>query len=260
MHRDITRRTTFDTIADLYRTVRPGYPEELFDALISATRIRPDSNLLEIGPGTGQATKSLAKRGFKIRAIELGSNLAEIARHELREYPNVTVVNGSFETVELDPGSFDLIYVATAFHWIEPEFKLTKPSKLLRGGGHLAVITSQHVSDESGDEFFLASRPIYEKYREEEEDDYQLPNILDLKPQEVDGKLFRTVFFGVFPVAVRYTAEEFVQLTSTFSETIAMEDSKRKEMLADIYELIKNKFNGEISYQYAMALTVAKKK
>src|SRR5580693_9188175 len=111
-------RTTFDSVPELYQKARPNYPDELFDDLIQSTELPSGARLLEIGPGTGQATISLAKRGYDITAIELNEGMAKVARRELSDYKNVQVITGSFEETEFPAGSFDLIYAASAFHWV----------------------------------------------------------------------------------------------------------------------------------------------
>jgi protein-L-isoaspartate O-methyltransferase len=74
------RRSTFDEAAELYDRARPGYPAALFDDLVELAGIGPGSRVLEIGPGTGQATVPLAERGCRIVAVELGPQLAAVAR------------------------------------------------------------------------------------------------------------------------------------------------------------------------------------
>ncbi|WP_392475982.1 hypothetical protein [Nostoc sp. C110] len=67
-------RSTFNQVALLYDQVRPGYPEALFDDVVSLSRINPGGRILEIGCGTGQATVPFARRGYRILCIELGDN------------------------------------------------------------------------------------------------------------------------------------------------------------------------------------------
>src|ERR687889_1666147 len=92
-------RTTFDEAASLYDEVRPGYPEELFDDVVSLSGIPPAGRILEIGCGTGQATVPFARRGYRILCIELGENLATVTRRNLRMYPQARVRTGDFEQV-----------------------------------------------------------------------------------------------------------------------------------------------------------------
>ena len=46
----------FDGVAALYDIYRPNYPEKLIEAIILMTGLQPDSEILEIGSGTGKAT------------------------------------------------------------------------------------------------------------------------------------------------------------------------------------------------------------
>jgi len=258
MKDDATLRETFDQEAELYNVIRPRYPGALFDMLVEITHLRPQARLVEIGPGTGQATKPLAKRGFEITAIELGSSLADVARRELQQYPNVNVITGAFEDVDLPADSFDLVFSATAFHWIKPELRYLKPHAILKPNGHLAIIHTNHVSDEQGDVFFNTSQPIYDMYYlNDGKGTPLLPGPMDVQPTELDEKLFKLTQFACFPVVVNYTASEYAQLLTTYSPTLALPESKRASFLTDIETLINNKFGGKIAKHFVMSLTVA---
>lgn len=262
MSEDINLRTTFNNEAELYDLVRPNYPEDLFDSVVKIAQLQDTSKLLEIGPGTGQATESFAKRGYKIIAIELGSALANIAKKNLAEYNNVKIITGTFEDTEFPPNSFDLIYAATAYHWIKPKVKFNKPHKLLKNGGHLAIIGTNHVSDEKGDKFFFASQHIYKKYKSDRkyDDNFRLSRVSELKADDVDENLFTPVFFRAFPLVIQYSSKKYAQLLNTFSPTISMEPEKRKEFLKEIEKLIDEKFGSSIQNHFAMTLTIAKRR
>src|SRR6476660_4001879 len=109
-------RDGFDEVAELYDKVRPGFPDELFDELAAA--LPPGPAVLEVGPGTGQATKGLVTRGARVTAVELGPHLAAVLARNL---PTVEVVVGAFEEVELASGSFDAVVAANSSHWVPPE-------------------------------------------------------------------------------------------------------------------------------------------
>ena len=92
MANETSLRHTFDEVALLYNEVRPRYPPELFSTLIDIARLDKDSTLLEIGPGTGQATKPLAQKGFQITAVELGDSLAMVApRSQCDSHPGGSI-------------------------------------------------------------------------------------------------------------------------------------------------------------------------
>jgi hypothetical protein len=52
-------RLSFNEAAEVYDRVRPSYPSDLFDALFQMLPSQP--KIVEVGPGTGQATKDLVK-------------------------------------------------------------------------------------------------------------------------------------------------------------------------------------------------------
>src|SRR5436853_5894946 len=119
-------RVGFDEVAELYDKVRPGFPDELLDELAAA--LPPAPVVVEVGPGTGQATKGLVARGARVTAVELGAHLAAVLARNL---PTVDVVVGPFENVDLAPGAFDAVVAASSYHWVPAEARMTKPAALL---------------------------------------------------------------------------------------------------------------------------------
>lgn len=251
---------TFDEVALMYNEVRPRYPEELFHTLIDVAGLEMPCKLLEIGPGTGQATKPLAQKGFDITAVELGDSLTEVAKHELRDYKNVTILTGAFEDVILPAESFDLVYAATAFHWIDSSIKYVKSHNVLKNNGHLAIIHAHHVSDEKGDKFFNTSQPIYDRYGYI--DKLKAPKLVknsEIKPDVFDARLFLLIHFQIFPVIVTYTANSFVKLLNTFSNHLASDKETQRAFYSEIENLINDEFGGTIDKYFTMSLTVGRK-
>jgi len=252
---------SFDEVALLYNEIRPRYPEALFSTLIDVTGLHNNSKLLEIGPGTGQATKPLAKRGFDITAIELGVALSEVAGYELQDHKNVRIVTGAFEEITLPEKSFDLIFAATSFHWIDPSVRYSKPYSLLKDKGHLAIIHTHHISDEKGDEFFNASQAIYDRY--DFTDKNQKPKFLkntELKASEIDEHLFKLTHFQVFPTTITYSATQFVKLLNTYSNHLAAPKEIQQAFYEEMANLINNEFQGRVEKYFSMSLTVAEKR
>jgi len=66
---------TFNVDPERYHRYRPSYPREIIQRIIDATGLARGADLLEIGPGTGQATIAFAERGFRVTAVELGASL-----------------------------------------------------------------------------------------------------------------------------------------------------------------------------------------
>ena len=253
-------RHTFDEVALLYNEARPRYPAELFSVLIEVTGLHRHSKLLEIGPGTGQATRPLAEKGFDITAIELGAGLAAVAKHELQHFNNVQILTGAFEEIPLPERSFDLVYAATSFHWIESSVKYSKTASILKESGHLAIIHTHHTSDEQGDEFFNAAQPIYDRYGFT--DKHQKPTLhknKELKPEEIDNGLFKLVHFQVFPVIITYNTTDFVKLLNTFSNHLAAPKEVQLQFYEEMARLINSSFDGRVEKHFSMSLTVGEK-
>jgi SAM-dependent methyltransferase len=132
-------RRTFDSAADLYDAARPSYPAELFDDLVELAELKAGDRLLEIGCATGKATRFLLERGLSVVCVEMGAQLAERARHNLAGLP-VEIHVVPFEEWEGEQEAFDLVYAATAWHWVDPELRYRKAHRLLRPGGHPRVL------------------------------------------------------------------------------------------------------------------------
>lgn len=251
-------RRTFDREAELYHAIRPRYPNALFDALVREAGLPPRASVVEIGPGTGQATEPLARRGYDITAIELGDNLAEVARRELRRYPNVRVITGAFEDVDLPDHAFDLVLAATALHWVAPGARFAKPYRLLKPSGRLAIIHTHHVSDERGDAYFHASQALYDKYYPRgDRDPPTLPATDDVQAAAFDPALFRLTAFARFPIDVEYTADEYARLLNTYSPMLALPEVQRRGFLTDIAALIERQLGGAFTKRLVMSLTIA---
>ena len=95
--------------------MRPSYPADLFDMLFQMLPLQPE--IVEVGPGTGQATKDLLARGASVLAIEIGPAMAAKLRSNLPS-DRLRIAVGDFEVMEIEAGEADAVFSATAYHWI----------------------------------------------------------------------------------------------------------------------------------------------
>ncbi|MBR0513427.1 MAG: hypothetical protein IJK06_04150 [Clostridia bacterium] len=63
MPNNVGKEWTFNTVADSYEKIRPGYPDELYQALFAYAAPDDSCSALEIGIGGGQATLPVLKTG-----------------------------------------------------------------------------------------------------------------------------------------------------------------------------------------------------
>jgi len=126
----------FDAHADVYERGRPPYPPALWARLRDLRLLRPGVRVLELGAGTGRATGPMVEAGAVVVAVEPGERLAARLRGR---WPQVRVVVGNAEEVDLEPGAFDLAVAATAVHWFDLGTVLPRVHRALGSDGHLAV-------------------------------------------------------------------------------------------------------------------------
>lgn len=259
-------RATFDGAALLYDEVRPGYPEELFDDVVSLSGLPAAGKILEIGCGTGQATLPFARRGYSILCVELGENLAAVARHNLEQYPRAEVRTGAFEVLPLQEAAFDLAISATAFHWLDPEVAYPKVADALRPGGTLALFWNLHVHTDAARGFFQEVQRIYEREAPEivDPDDHEGPPM----PGEVPSRTPEIEGSGLFEVAATrqyrwdepYDASGYLRVLSTYSGHMSLGDETRGRLFRGIANLIDEHYDGQIPKGYLTTLYVAHRK
>jgi ubiquinone/menaquinone biosynthesis C-methylase UbiE len=126
------QRFAFDQIANVYKVARPDYPEALIEDVVSYADLKQGDPILEVGCGTGQATKSFAKRGFPIVAMDPGPEMLRGAREDLAGFSNVELLETTFEAWPANRGAFRLIIAAQSWHWVSPEVRLRKPQRRFR--------------------------------------------------------------------------------------------------------------------------------
>lgn len=128
------RALSFGVRAEAYERFRPGYPAELCDTVMTYAG-RPVRTALEIGAGTGKATRLFAHRGVTVTATEPdGDMLAELRKHVPADVRTAPI---AFE--DLRPGQrYELVYAAAALHWTNPEGRCARIAALLEPGGVVA--------------------------------------------------------------------------------------------------------------------------
>lgn len=255
-------RITFDEVAELYDRVRPGYPAELFDDLASITGLGPGARVLEIGPGTGQATRPLAERHYDITAVEIGPNLAALARSKLAAFPNVTINVAAFEDWPLPAEPFDAVVSASAFHWLDAKVAVNKVAAALRPGGSLAVIGTHHI-DGGTTPFFIDAQVCYERWTKAPPG-FRLPAAADVPREEGAEVLRRDAFdpavFRRYEWEREYSTADYVGLQSTYSEIRALEERTRESLQECIASLIDGQYGGQIRKRHLNQLMIARRR
>lgn len=260
-HTDRALRRTFESAADIYDSARPRYPKALFDDLVQIAGLEVGDRLLEIGCATGIATRPLLQRGLSVVCIEMGPQLAERAREELAGLP-AEVHIASFEDWNADSGSFDLVYAATAWHWLEPALRYQKAHRLLRPDGHLAFWSAQHAFPAGFDPFFDEIQHVYDEIGESHPGEWPppLPEAVPDESAEIGATgLFGDVVVRRYLWEVEYTADQYIALLNTFSGHIAMDAAKRDRLYGEIRRRIAGRSEETVPRHWAAILHVARR-
>jgi len=256
-----TLRNTFDQVADLYDCARPNYPDALFDDLFALGSLTPAATVLEIGCGTGKASRPIAQRGCRLVCVELGSHLAEVARRNLANFPQAQVVNTEFETWESPAAVFDAVFAAASWHWLDPAVRYAKSARMLKPGGMLAIVSGGHAFPQGFDPFFTEIQECYNAIGEGV--GKWPPAVPDEVPdlrEEIEGSgLFEDVRMKRYLWTVDYTASQYVDLLETFSGHRAIEQSKRDLLYADVRRRIDGLPGGRVRKHYLNVLHVARR-
>ncbi|HTK07121.1 MAG TPA: class I SAM-dependent methyltransferase [Ktedonobacteraceae bacterium] len=258
-------RTTFDQDALLYDQARPGYPEALFHDIVTLSGIPSAGRILEIGCGTGQATLPMARRGYRIHCIELGANLAALARRNLAAYPLVSIQTEAFETWQLEKEAFDLVLSATAFHWIDPAIAYQKTAQALKPSGSIALFWHEHIQSEASQGFFEQVEQIYRRHVPEQEEKYHPLLWPDEVAEPVKADIEQTCLFGEVTVRryswdVTYDADSYLRLLDTYSNHRILDKQRHDRLFHEIADLINTRYNGRITKGYLAILYMAHRK
>jgi SAM-dependent methyltransferase len=251
-------RLSFDRVASSYDEIRPHYPAELFDILFSWLPERP--KIVEVGPGTGQATRDLLAHGATVTAVELGPHLAEHLRRGI-DSTDLNVVVADFEHVDLEANSFDCVFSASAYHWISAQGQRDRPAELLHVGGVLAVVELIQVQSPVDHGFFDAIQPMYEKYGEgggrEGTPEREAATARVYAPLQLDRR-FTDVTMHRFDWDQTYTSDQYRKLMASYSGTQMIESARRQGLLDEIEQCANSQFGGLVTRPLVVAFVLAR--
>jgi SAM-dependent methyltransferase len=246
--------TIFDRAVADYAALRPSYPAALVDDVVALARLRPGARVLEVGSGTGQATRLFAARGFAVTAVEAGVAMAAATRAAV---PEATVVPARFEDLTL-PRVFPLVYSATAWHWIDPVLGYARAHDALVPGGTLALFWNEHVRGDDDVGFFDATQDLYEAATMGRFRLQPSPALVDRTAALVQSGHFGDVERRQYPWHAEYDAPTYARLIGTYSDHLALADDVRARLLDGIATLIDTRFGGRITKHYVADLYVAR--
>lgn len=132
----------FSNRVDNYVKYRPTYPASLLEFFRDTFTPK---TVADVGSGTGILTELLLESGYKVYAVEPNEKMRTAAEDHLREHDNFSSINGTGENTTLPDHSVDLITVAQAFHWMDPAKTKAEFARILKPGGHIAILWNLRI-------------------------------------------------------------------------------------------------------------------
>lgn len=254
VRKQIDKRLTFNEDEKNYDKYRPTYCKELFDSIIEYAKLDSSKTALEIGVGTGQATEPFLKTGCSVIGVELGNKLAEYSKVKFDHYSNFEIHNMAFEEYKKESGCIDLIYSATAFHWVD-ELSYEKVNELLRENGVLALFWN--VPSGENHPAHEELQKVYDKYMPSPKTEKTThEKYLDVV-NKVKSYGFSNYIHKQFYSTRTFTAKEYLSLLDTYSGHRMLSNDVKEHFYADIESVI-NK-HGSIVIEDTMDLYLMKK-
>jgi len=244
-----------------YDLARPGHAERVYDVLVERCGLGPGTSVLEVGPGTGQATRRLLELGADpLVALEPNPELAAYLRKSLAE--RIVIRETALEDAELPAGAFDLAAAASSFHWVEEDVGLARILAALRPGGWFAMWWTLFGDRSKPDAFIAATTPLLENLdasptrREEGRPSHGRDR--EARVAALDATGFVDVRHELAEWEASWDTAGIRALYGSFSPVLRLEDAKRTELLDEIARIADEDFGGRVSRAITTALYTAR--
>ena len=249
-------RKIFDTIPEQFDKYRPRYSAELFADLIKYTNLGPGKKVLEIGPGTGQATDPILETGCDYNAIELGKNLYEKMKSKYGSFSNFSIINDDFITHDFGNQKFDLIYSAATIQWIPEKVAFSKTFELLEPGGTLAMMLLSMDYKTPNEELYANIQKVYDAYFKPEAQYKDMKEPFDYLHATDYGYINfeRRDFYG----RREFTADEYTAFCGTHSDHLVIPEPYKTKFFDGLKKAVLDAGN-KIVFNDTYILYLAKK-
>ncbi len=220
--------------------------------------------MVEVGIGGGQATHPFLLTGCNLTAVEYGEQFSKICREKYKSYSRFDVITAKFEDVDFKDNTYDLVYSASAFHWIPEETGYAKVYSMLKEDGAFARFANHPFRDRGNIALCEAIDEVYAQYYYKY---YGKAPTTPAEYSEEDAKRrafiaerygFKDIQYALFYRTRTFSAKEYTALLGTYSDHIAIEENIRKHFFERIEDVI-NRFGGQITIYDTMDLQLARK-
>jgi SAM-dependent methyltransferase len=240
-----------------YALGRPAYPDAVYDLLRDRCHLNDGTRVLEIGPGTGLATRRLLSLGATVVGVEPSRTLEAFLRRALPD-PDLVVEISSLEDAQLPDKAFDVAIAANSFHWVDPNVGPQKLRRALCPGGWLAIWWMLFEDPTALDDFDRAIQTVLGQSQSiidpgpnslQIETDSRCADLREAGFVEVRSEIMRTVH--------TFDSTAIRALYATMAIVLRRPESERAGMLDALQALVERDFDDLVTRTFVTAMYTA---
>jgi trans-aconitate methyltransferase len=229
------------------------YCDALFADVIAYAKLDGKKTVLEIGPGTGQATEPILKTGCSYLAVELGENFTQDMKAKFHFYPNFQIVNADFETYDFGKDRFDLVFSAATIQWIPEKIAFPKTYELLKKGGALAMFMTHTDYRSTNEALYQKIQEVYAEYFKPSQ-----PYDLHLNYQNVTNYGFTDFERREYYETIEYSADEYVSHISIYAPHMTLQEPYKSKFFTGVRDAVLS-FDDKITLKNTIILYLTRK-
>lgn len=256
----VSLKDTFNNVVKMYETARPTYPKQLLEDVMEFSGKRVFDRALEVGAGTGQATDLFIKAVKHLDIVEVGDKQVEYLKEKYKDC-NVCIYKSYFESFDIDR-RYDLIFSATAFHWVDANIGYPKAWNLLNARGTLAVFWHMSSVTQHNTGIFVELDNIKKKFLPKVSLGFDEAGIESVRQKRIaqiqSGNCFGIPEIREYQWVDKYDADRYSLLLESYSSTQTLDEKERTLYLDEVKKYI-NENGGVVEMpQHVMLYMVSK--
>src|SRR5438270_10539931 len=138
----------FATTVALYEELRPAYPPAFFREVVQCLALHKQHRLIDLGTGPGLLALGFAPYVGRIVGVDPEPAMLGAAREAAgRASQAFTLIEGKAEDLADDAGTFDVVTIGRALHWMDSDALSARLERLVAPNGTILVCSSYSAAD-----------------------------------------------------------------------------------------------------------------
>ena len=218
----VTPLGNFEKLAKPYQSARRGFDLEVFEALVTYCGELSGKKVLDVGCGTGIATRQLAEYGASV----IGCDLSEAMIREAQSIDGIKYIVAPTDSLPFENGAFEIVTAFSAFHWFCDNKSVQEIKRVLQKDGVFLVVNKHDIGGIRKDVV-----PLFKKYSNKTtgKDNYD--------PEQT---LKESGFINVESVVIKGTETYSFDEASLYLQSIALWNNVPEEQRPSLLSEVEN--------------------